>query len=93
VREGEGIARPMGETGLFDDLVVNMVDVGEATGELDKMLLKVASAYEKQVDRTIDTMFKLVEPALILGVAAIVGFIVVALFLPLMEIMKGIQSA
>jgi len=93
VREGEGIARPMGETGLFDDLVVNMVDVGEATGELDKMLLKVAHAYEKQVDRTIDTLFKLVEPALILCVAALVGFIVVALFLPLMEIMKGIQTA
>ncbi len=93
VREGEGIARPMGETGLFDDMVVNMVDVGEATGELDKMLLKVAFAYEKQVDRTIDTLFKLVEPALILCVAALVGFIVVALFLPLMEIMKGIQNA
>ena len=93
VREGEGIARPMGETGLFDDLVVNMVDVGEATGELDKMLLKVAHAYEKQVDRTIDTLFKLVEPALILCVAGLVGFIVIALFLPLMEIMKGIQTA
>jgi type IV pilus assembly protein PilC len=93
VREGEGIARPMGESGLFDDMVVNMVDVGEATGELDKMLLKVAVAYEKQVDRTIDTLFKLVEPALILCVAALVGFIVVALFLPLMEIMKGIQNA
>jgi type IV pilus assembly protein PilC len=93
VREGEGIARPMGESGLFDDMVVNMVDVGEATGELDKMLLKVAVAYEKQVDRTIDTLFKLIEPALILCVAALVGFIVVALFLPLMEIMKGIQNA
>ncbi|MFM7282697.1 MAG: type II secretion system F family protein [Planctomycetia bacterium] len=93
VREGEGIARPMGETGLFDDLVVNMVDVGEATGELDKMLLKVATAYERQVDRTINAMFKLIEPVLILVVAALVGFIVVALFLPLMEIMKGIQSA
>jgi type IV pilus assembly protein PilC len=93
VREGEGIARPMGETGLFDDMVVNMVDVGEATGELDKMLLKVAVAYERQVDRAIDTLFKLIEPVLILCVAGLVGFIVVALFLPLMEIMKGIQNA
>lgn len=93
VREGEGIARPMGESGLFDDLVVNMVDVGEATGELDKMLLKVADAYDAQVDRTITAMFKLIEPLLIVLVAAMVGFIVVALFLPLMEIMKGIQSA
>jgi len=93
VREGEGIARPMGETGLFDDLVVNMVDVGEATGELDRMLLKVADAYEVQVDRSIDAMFKFVEPMLLIVVAAFVGFIVVALFLPLLEIMNQIGNA
>jgi type IV pilus assembly protein PilC len=83
----------MGETGLFDDLVVNMVDVGEATGELDRMLLKVADAYEVQVDRSIDAMFKFVEPALLIVVAAFVGFIVVALFLPLLEIMNQIGNA
>jgi type IV pilus assembly protein PilC len=82
----------MGETGLFDDLVVNMVDVGEATGELDKMLLKVADAYEVQVDRRITNMFKLIEPALLIVVAAFVGFIVVALFLPLLEIMNQVGS-
>lgn len=87
VREGEGIARPMGETGIFDDLVTNMVDVGEATGELDNMLLKVADAYEVAVDRQIDAMFKVLEPALVVVMAVFVGFIVVALFLPLMEIM------
>lgn len=92
VREGEGIARPMGETGLFDDLVTNMVDVGEATGELDKMLLKVADAYELQVTRRIDAMFKLLEPALLIVVAGIVGFVVVALFLPLMKIMSSVGS-
>jgi type IV pilus assembly protein PilC len=93
VREGEGIARPMGETGLFDDLVTNMVDVGEATGELDKMLLKVADAYEQQVDRKINAMFKLIEPILLICVAVFVGFIVVALFLPLMEIMNQVGKA
>jgi len=92
VREGEGIARPMGETGLFDDLVVNMVDVGEATGELDKMLMKVADAYEKQVERRINAMLKLIEPLLLIVVAALVGFIVVALFLPLMSIMSSVGS-
>jgi len=89
VREGEGIARPMGETGLFDDLVVNMVDVGEETGELDKMLLKVADAYEVSVDRRIDALFKILEPVLLIVMATFVGFIVVALFLPLMEIMQS----
>jgi len=92
VREGDGLARPMGETGLFDDLVVNMVDVGEETGELDRMLLKVADAYEVQVDRTIDAFFKLLEPALLILIAGIVGFIVVALFMPLMEIMSQLGS-
>jgi type IV pilus assembly protein PilC len=92
VREGEGIARPMGETGLFDDVVVNMVDVGEQTGELDRMLLRVADAYEKQLDRQIEAMFKLIEPVLIIVMAGIVGFIVVALFLPLIEIMGSIGA-
>ncbi|MEO6710003.1 MAG: type II secretion system F family protein, partial [Planctomycetota bacterium] len=92
VREGEGIARPMGETGMFDDLVVNMVDVGEATGELDRMLLKVATAYEAQVDRRIEALFKIVEPVLLIVMAVVVGFIVVALFLPLTEIMGKIGT-
>ncbi|MBK8179382.1 MAG: type II secretion system F family protein [Planctomycetes bacterium] len=92
VREGEGIARPMGETGMFDDLVVNMVDVGEATGELDRMLLKVATAYEAQVDRRIEALIKFLEPALLIVMAVVVGFIVVALFLPLTEIMGKISS-
>lgn len=87
VREGEGIARPMGESGVFDDLVVNMVDVGEATGELDRMLLRVADAYEVSVDRHIDAMFKIIEPLLLVMMAIVVGFIVVALFMPLMSIM------
>ena len=91
-REGEGIARPMGETGLFDDLVTNMVDVGEETGELDNMLLKVADAYEKSVDRRIDAFFRFLEPILLVIMAAVVGLIVVALFLPLLEIMGSIGS-
>lgn len=92
VREGEGIARPMGESGVFDDLVVNMVDVGEETGELERMLLKVADAYDVQVDRRIDALFKVLEPALLIVMAGVVGFIVVALFLPLLQIMGQLGS-
>ena len=50
IREGESIAEPLGETGIFDDIVVNMIDVGEETGELDKMLIKVADNYDEEVD-------------------------------------------
>ena len=93
VREGEQISEPMSQSPVFDDLVVNMVDVGEETGELDNMLLRVADAYEAQVDRKIDTMFKVLEPALLIVMAIVVGFIVVALFMPLMSIMNQLQSA
>lgn len=93
VREGEGISRPMEASGIFDDLVCNMVDVGEQTGELDNMLMQVADAYEAQSDRRIDAMFKIIEPLMILIIAVFVGFIIVALFLPLTEIMGALQSA
>ncbi|MFT5058561.1 MAG: type IV pilus assembly protein PilC [Planctomycetota bacterium] len=93
VREGEGLARPMGESGLFDDVVVNMVDVGEETGELDNMLIKVANAYEKRFDRRTENFLKLLEPLLVVVMAVLVGFIVVALFMPLMEIMNSIEGA
>jgi type IV pilus assembly protein PilC len=92
VREGEAISRPMDETGVFDDLVCNMVDVGEQTGELDRMLLRVAEAYENQVTRKIDAFFKVLEPALLIVMAVFVGFIVMALFLPLMKIMSTLSQ-
>jgi type IV pilus assembly protein PilC len=92
VREGEAISRPMVETGVFDDLVCNMVEVGEQTGELDRMLLRVADAYENQVTRRIDAFFKVLEPALLIVMAVFVGFIVMALFLPLMKIMSTLSQ-
>jgi len=92
VREGESISRPMEEVGVFDDLVCNMVDVGEQTGELDRMLLRVADAYENQVTRRVDAFFKVLEPALLIVMAIFVGFIVMALFLPLMKIMSTLSQ-
>jgi len=92
VREGESISRPMEESGAFDDLVCNMVDVGEQTGELDRMLLRVADAYETQTSRRIDNLFKWLEPVLLIVMAVFVGFIVLALFLPLMKIMRTLNQ-
>ena len=92
VREGEGIASPMEATGAFDALVCNMVDVGEQTGELDRMLIRVADAYDTQVDHRIDFLFKVMQPAILILVAVFVGFIVVALFLPLMKIMSTLNQ-
>jgi type IV pilus assembly protein PilC len=91
IKEGEGIARPMGASGIFDDVVVNMVDVGEETGELDRMLVKVADRYDVEVDRAVETVFKVIEPLLIVAMAAIVGVIVFALFIPLLNLMDRIK--
>lgn len=92
IREGAGIAVPMGECQMFDDIVVNMVEVGEQTGELDRMLVKIADRFEKEVDRTVDTTFRVIEPLLLLVMAVIVGFIVFALFTPLLRMMQQMNQ-
>jgi type IV pilus assembly protein PilC len=86
VSEGETIAQPLGDSGIFDDIVVNMVDVGEETGELDKMLMKIADRYDEEVDTTVSALLSVLEPLLIVVMGVIVGFIVLALFMPLLEL-------
>lgn len=90
IREGDTIAEPLRHSGVFDDLVVNMIQVGEETGELDKMLMKVADTYESEVDTLVGALMSLLEPVLIIGMGLTVGFIVISLFLPLLDIMKKI---
>ena len=92
VREGENIAGPLSQAKVFDDVVVNMVDVGEETGELDKMLLKVGDTYENDVEVAVDSMVSLLEPLLIVVVGGIVFFIVLALFLPLTKMLTELGN-
>jgi type IV pilus assembly protein PilC len=92
IREGESIAEPLAACGVFDDIVINMIDVGEETGELDKMLLKVADNYDAEVDASVSALMSVMEPILIVGLGVTVGFIVVALFLPLISLLEGISS-
>jgi type IV pilus assembly protein PilC len=89
IREGENIADPLRRSGVFDHLAVNMVAVGEETGELDKMLIKIADNYDQDVDAMVAGMMSLLEPFLIIGMGLAVGFIVIALFLPLVEIIQN----
>jgi type IV pilus assembly protein PilC len=88
IREGESMAAPLGHSGLFDDMVVNMIDVGEETGELDKMLIKIADNYDSDVDGLVEGMMSMFEPLLIVGLGGSIGFIVVALFLPLITLIQ-----
>jgi type IV pilus assembly protein PilC len=92
IREGENIAEPLGESGIFDDIVVNMIDVGEETGELDKMLLKVADTYDEEVDLAVASLVSVLEPALIVFMGVAVGLIVISLFLPLLKIVESIGT-
>ncbi len=92
IREGESIAEPLAQSGVFDDIVINMIDVGEETGELDKMLLKIADNYDAEVDAAVSALMSILEPLLIVGLGFTVGFIVVALFLPLVSLLQGIGT-
>lgn len=92
VREGESIVRPMESSGVFPPMVVSMVDVGEETGQLPDMLLKVADLYDEEVDNAVAGLTSLMEPIMIVFLAVVVGSIVVALFLPLIGIISGMQQ-
>ncbi|MGE0709225.1 MAG: type II secretion system F family protein [Planctomycetota bacterium] len=88
IREGESIARPLQDAGVFDDMMINMVDIGEETGELDKMLIKIADNYDDDVDIAVESLSSIIEPILIVGMGGAVGFIVIALFLPLISLIE-----
>ncbi|HUS57431.1 MAG TPA: type II secretion system F family protein [Planctomycetota bacterium] len=87
VREGDDIAGPLDQTKICDRMVVNMVAVGEETGELADMLIRVADTYDEDVDAMVSGLMSLIEPALIVGLGCSVAFIVISLFLPLIELM------
>ena len=86
VKEGENMAPPIEASGAFPPIVVSMVEVGEETGELPEMLMKIADSYDDEVDNTVAGMTSIIEPILIICLALIVGTIVIALFLPLISI-------
>jgi type IV pilus assembly protein PilC len=92
VKEGETINEPLKRSGVFDDIVVNMIKVGEETGELDKMLVKIADTYDEEVDAAVAAMMALMEPLLIVFMGGAVGFIVIALFMPLIELIKQLGA-
>ena len=77
---------------VVEDLVINMIDVGEETGELDVMLYKVADYYEEEVRTITDGMMKMIEPIMIIFLGLVVLFIVASLFMPLISIISGLTG-
>lgn len=88
IREGESISAPLKESRVVTDMVINMIDVGEETGDLDTMLYKIADNYDEEVDVMVEGMVSLLEPLMIVFLGLIIGFIVIALFMPLIKLLN-----
>ena len=91
IREGQSIAAPIAATGVFEPMVTQMIAVGEETGALDDMLERMAAFYDNEVTFAIDAMLKSMEPAMIIFVAAIIGSIIIATYLPVFNIISTIS--
>ena len=90
IREGDSFANPLRSSKVCDSIVVNMIDVGEETGDLDKMLMKIADNYDEEVDTLVGSLVSLLEPIIVVLLGLVVGFIVVALFLPLVSLIESV---
>jgi type IV pilus assembly protein PilC len=90
VKEGETITAPLEASGVFPPMVISMVDVGEQTGALPEMLMKIADNFDEEVDNAVAAMTSLLEPIMIVFLAVIVGSIVIAMFLPLIDLMENV---
>ena len=86
IKEGETIAAPLDESKVFPAMVVNMIDVGEETGSLDAMLMKVADIYDAEVEAAVEGMLALMEPMIIIVLGGVIGFIVISLYLPIFSL-------
>lgn len=92
VRNGEPIARPLAKSGVFPPIVCRMIGVGEQTGQLEKMLSKIADFYDEQVDAAVAGLTSMIEPLVIAFLGVIIGGIVISLFLPIFKITELISK-
>ena len=91
IRKGEAFAEPLRKSRVCDSIVVNMIDVGEETGDLDKMLTKIADNYDDEVDVAVASMVSMMEPMLVVFLGGVCGFIVVALFMPMVSMIETLS--
>ena len=91
VREGESVALPLSNSTAFPPMVTKMIAIGEKSGQMDKMMAKVAEFYDEQVDTAVEGLTKLIEPLIIGFLGIVVGFIVVALFMPILSLSTAIK--
>lgn len=92
VREGDKIGEPLARSKLFPPMVVQMITIGEESGSLDPMLAKVADFYDDEVDAALASLTAAIEPVMIVGLGGVVGFIVIALFMPLVAVIQNLSG-
>ncbi len=85
ISEGRSMSEPLEQTGIFPGMVVQMISVGEATGAMDQMLSKIADFYDEEVDAAVDALTSALEPMLMVFLGGIIGFVVVAMYLPIFQ--------
>ncbi len=93
IQSGEGITKPLVESGVFPPMVTRMIEVGERTGAMENMLHKIAEYYEDQVDAAVSGLTSLIEPLLIIVLGSIIGLIVISMFLPLIKMLELVQQS
>ncbi len=93
IKEGDTIAAPLDQAKVFPSMVVNMIDVGEETGSLDAMLMKIADIYDAEVEAAVEMLLRLMEPAMIIFLGVVIGFIVIALYLPIFSLADAMSGA
>ena len=92
IREGESFAEPLRASKTCDGIVINMIDVGEETGELDAMLMKIADNYDEEVDVAVASLVSLLQPLMVIVLGGIIGTIIIAMFLPLVEMINQLNA-
>jgi type IV pilus assembly protein PilC len=92
IREGESIAEPLKTSAVFPPMVVQMIAVGEETGELDKMLSKIADFYDQEVDTAVKSLTSIIEPIVIVFMGIVIGGIVLAVFMPMLKLVNAVDG-
>jgi type IV pilus assembly protein PilC len=92
IEKGFQLSQPLAENAMFPTMVVSMIQVGEQSGKMDEMLMKIAFFYEDEVDDAIKTMLSLIEPIMLVGIGVIIGVIVIAMYLPIMDMGNTVGS-
>jgi type IV pilus assembly protein PilC len=92
ISEGKTMVEPLSETKLFPSMVVQMIGVGEQTGALDQMLNKIADFYEEEVDVAVGALTAMMEPIMMVGIGGMVGFMLIAMYMPIFDIAGAVKA-